>query len=168
MSNNEGFEEKTGLRGFMRLHIVDPDGTIAGDSGWQENQITDLGFRDYVVRTIGGLAGSKVITHAMLGTGGAPAAGDTALAGETSEVGVANSRIALTNATSSTSKTLNMVGTLASGIHTTAYNISNIGLINHSSTATAGTIAGGLAYTSSALASNQAVNITYNWVFATA
>ena len=76
-------KEGIGIKGFSRVRIVNPDGSLHGDSGWVgPNQVTNLGFNDYICQTIGGMAGSKVITHALLGSGTAPGAADTSLEGE--------------------------------------------------------------------------------------
>ena len=41
---SEGIKAK----GFFRLQIKDQDGKVAGDSGWRENQVVNLGFQDYL------------------------------------------------------------------------------------------------------------------------
>lgn len=147
------------VRGFFRVRIVDPEtGEIQGDSGWNENQVTNLGFNQFLVSALGSISGSKYVSHAGLGTGGAPAAADTSLAGEQ------GTRQAVTAATSSSSKTLDLTATFAAGWHTSssAHNISNVGLFNSSS---GGTLFAGNTYASSSCASNQAVNITYDIIF---
>lgn len=150
-------------RGFYRLQIREADGKVSGDSGWRENQVVNLGFQDYLCQTLGGMAGSKTISHAMLGTGTAPGAAATALDGEITDV--AGTRCAVTPTTIA-SKTVQFAFTLASGVYTAAKTIQNVGLINHSSTATAGTIFAGNTYTTSALATNQSVNGSYQIRFA--
>lgn len=147
------------LKNFSRVQIVNPDGSIVGDSGFTgPNQVVNLGFNQYLVMSLGSISGSKYITHAGLGTGAAPAAADTSLG---SEVG---SRTAVTAASSSGSKTLRLTATFAAGWHTSggAYNISSIGLYNTSS---GGTLFAGNTFSSSSCASNQAVNMTYDIVF---
>jgi hypothetical protein len=50
------------IRGFFKLQIEDgPSGKIVGDSGWIENQVTNLGFKLYLCDNIGASAGSKQI-----------------------------------------------------------------------------------------------------------
>lgn len=148
------------MKGMFRVHIANPDGSIAGDSGWRKNQITNDGMNQYVVMSLGSISGSKFITHMAIGTGGAPAASDTALVGEQSV------RAAVTAATTTGSKTLNLLATFASAASfvTASKNISNIGLFN-TSTAATGTIFAGNTFTSSACATNQAVNATYQIIF---
>jgi hypothetical protein len=155
--------DKVGVRGFYRLQISDQDGTVAGDTGWRENQVVNLGFQDYLSATLGAVAGSKQITYAMLGTGTAPASNATALPGEITDVAAA--RCAVTPTTIA-SNTVQFAFTLASSVYTAAKTIQNVGLINHSSTATAGTIFSGNTYTTSALATNQSVNGSYQIRFA--
>lgn len=156
------------LKGMFRLQIEE-DGNIVGDSGWHENLITNLGFNNMVNQLGTSLTGSK-ISHAALGTGGAPVATDTTQAGEVSTNGSGSVvRAALTAATSSTSKTLRNTATFSSAnsFVTASANISNIGLWQTSGPTTAsGTLMAGNTYTSSAVATNQNVNVTYDLIFA--
>lgn len=145
-------QEKVGVRGFYRVHITNPDGSLHGDSGWRENVVTNEGFRNFMARLLGGISGSSQITHAAIGTGGAPAVTDTTLAGEQSV------RAAITAATSSTSKAVVFTATFDSAVSfvTATKNISNIALAA-TSTAAAATIFAGAAYASSSCATNQNV-----------
>ena len=154
------------IKGMFRVNIVDdPSGkpTIVGDSGWKKNLTTNDGFNQYIVRSLGSISGSKYITHAAIGTGGAPVAADTTLAGEQS------AGAAVTAATTTGSKTLRITATFASSdaFVTATKNISNVGLFN-TVTAGAGTLFAGNTYASSACATNQNVNLTYDLIFATA
>ena len=151
---------KDGVRakGFFRLQIQNQDGKVAGDTGWKENVVTNLGFQDYLCKSLGSMSGSKYISYAMLGTGTAPATDATALDGEITDV--ATARCAVTPTTIA-SHTVQFAFTLASSVYSVPHTIQNVGLINHSSTATAGTIFSGNTYTTSALATNQSVNGSY-------
>lgn len=156
------------VKGMFRVQIEE-DGRVVGDSGWRENQITNLGFNEYLVKQLGtSLTGSKV-SHAALGTGGAPNATDTTLAGEVSTNGSGSVvRAAVTAATSSGSKTLRNTATFSSAnsFITASANISNVGLFGVSGPTTAsGTLFAGNTYTSSACATNQNVNLTYDIIF---
>lgn len=149
------------VKGAFRLNIVDGD-KVVGDSGWNYNQVTNLGFNQYIVQSIGtGLTG-KTISHVALGTGGAPAAADTSLSGENQ----ISKRQAVTAATSSGSKTLRLTATFNSSdsFVTASKNISNIGLFN-TSAVTTGTMFAGNTYASSSVATNQNVNVTYDIIF---
>lgn len=161
--------EKGKVVGMFRLQIED-GGKIVGDSGWKRNLITNNGFNEYLVKQLGtSLTGSK-ISHAALGTGGVPLAADTSLSGEVTTNGSASVvRAALTAATSSGSKTLRNTATFSSANSFTVgnVNISNIGLFGVSGPTTAsGTLFAGNTYTSSTVATNQNVNITYDIIFA--
>ena len=153
--NKDGVKAK----GFFRLQIQNQDGKVAGDTGWRENVVTEAGFDTYLCRSLGSISGSKYISYAMLGTGTAPATNATALDGEITDV--ATARCAVTAATTGGSHTVQFAFTLASSVYTAPHTIQNVGLINHSSTATAGTIFSGNTYTTSALATNQSVNGSY-------
>lgn len=155
MAAQDAPQEMMKIRGFFRLQLEE-NGVIVGDSGWRKNQVVDLGFNQYLVSTLGAIAGSKQVTHMALGTGGAPAASDTTLAGEQSV------RAAVTAATSSTSKAVQFTATFSSAnsFVTATKNISNIALA-HTSTAGAATIFAGNTFASSAVATNQNVNATY-------
>jgi hypothetical protein len=146
------------VKGAFRLNIVE-DGKVVGDSGWLSNQVTNEGFRNYMARLLGAISGSLQVSHLALGTGGAPAAADTSLAGEVVK------RQAVTAATSSTSKAVLFTGTFSSAnsFVTNTQNISNIGLFNSSST---GTLFAGNTFASSSCATNQDVNVSYAITFA--
>lgn len=156
------------IKGMFRVQLEE-DGRIVGDSGWKTNQITNLGFNNYLVKSLGTGLGGVPVSHAALGTGGAPAASDTTLAGEVSTNGSGSVvRAALTAATSSGSKTLRNTATFSSAnsFITASANISNIGLFGVSGPTTAsGTLFAGNTYTSSACATNQNVNVTYDIIF---
>jgi hypothetical protein len=150
-------------KGMYRLQLTeDVNGVteIVGDSGWHTNLITNLGFNNFLVETLGGISGSSQITYMAIGTGGAPVAADTTLAGEQSV------RAAITAATSSTSKSVQFTATFSSAnsFVTATKNISNIGLFA-TSTAAGGTLFAGNTYTSSSCATNQNVNATYTITF---
>lgn len=146
------------VRGSYRLQLTE-DGKVLGDTGWIDNQIVNLGFNQYLVSTLGAIAGSKQISQMALGTGGAPAAADTSLAGEVEK------RSAITAATSSTSKTVRFTATFNSSdsFVTNTQNLSNVALVNTSS---GGTIFAGNTFASSSCATNQNVNATYDITFA--
>lgn len=162
VKKDKGSVESVKVKGFFRIQLNE-DGKVVGDSGWRENQVTNLGFQDYLCKGLGGMSGSKQITHAMFGTGTAPGAADTALEGEITDVAAA--RCAVTASTIA-SKTVQFAFTLNSSVYTDAHTIQNVGLINHSSTATAGTIFSGATFTTSNLATNMSINGSYQIRFA--
>jgi hypothetical protein len=155
-------KEALTLRGFYRIKLGEEKKgkkIVVGDSGWHENQVTNLGFQNYVCALIGGLAGSKQVGAVVIGTGGAPATDATALAGETKRQSCGNATVA--------SKTMRATAAIASGDHPGGTpNISNIALIE--TTASGGTIMCGNTYASSTWNSNQGLSATYELRFATA
>lgn len=153
--------EKVGARGFFRLAIVNPDGTIANQPEYRENQIVNNGYQQFLMYLLAGSAGSIRPSHAALGTGTVPASNATVLAGELTE---SAGRMALTTGTAG-SKTVNYTFTLASGVIAAASTIQNVGLFS-GSTQAGGTMFAGNTYATSSLATNQAVNGTYAIAFA--
>jgi len=153
------------LRGMYRVQIENKDGSLAGDSGWYENQITNLGVNDYLAQLVGNMAGSKQITHVALGTGTEPGAAATSLNGELDQT---SSRAGVTAATSANSMKLRLTATFASqsSFVSTTMSIKNIGLF-HQSAVTAGTLFAGNTYATSTVATNQNVNVTYDVDFST-
>ena len=144
------------VKGFFRLNIEE-NGKIVGDSGWLQNIITNDGFKLYLCDNIGKSSGSKQIGYVALGTGGAPSASDTTLAGE---IMASTQRKAVTYSNVS-SKTAQFAATFASSDNfiTAAANISNIGLF--ATTNTNDTLFAGNTFTSSSLNTNQNINVSY-------
>jgi len=152
------------VRGFFRVNIVNPDGTVAGDSGWRKNQVTNLGIKEYLCDNIGASAGSKQIGFIALGTGGAPASNATTLPGEISG---STKREAVTYSNVS-SRTAQFTATFASSDSFLggSSNLSNIGLYN--ATTSNATLFAGNTYASSSCDTNQNVNCTYQIRFTSA
>jgi hypothetical protein len=149
-------EDGVRVRGFFRVQIEDDEFGIVGDSGWQENQITNDGVLNIVKQLGTSLTGSKH-SHLALGTGGAPASNATGLTGELA------SRAALT-AASNGSTALQMTATFASADSFVA-GTSDIDVIGVFGSVSAGTLLGGQTFASSSCATNQNVNATYTWTF---
>lgn len=147
------------MRGFFHIQVNDGY-DIVGDSGWRENQITNLGVNQFLVNWLGGdTANGKSITHLALGTGTAPASNATSLAGEITHA--SNSRQSVSTSVVS-ARTLQLTAAFNSADSwlTAAANISNLGLFNVSTT-NVGTIFAGNTYASSSIATNQNVQATY-------
>lgn len=144
------------LRGFYHVQIEDPDGSIVGDSGWCENQVTNEGILGYLVKLLGAIAGSSQISYAALGSAGAPASNATTLPSELAE-GVRKQVTAASNGSSAVRFTVTF-GSSDSFV-TATRNISNIGLF---ALTVAGTLFAGNSYNSSSCATNQNVNCTYD------
>lgn len=149
--------ESVSIHGFFRVQLEGPDGKITGDSGWQKNQITNDGFLQYLVQTLGASAGSKQVGYIALGTGGAPAASATTLAGEIM-ASTKRTAVTFTNVGSTTAQFTCTFASSNSFLTATA-NISNIGLFN--ATTTNATLFAGNTFSSSSCGTNQNVNCTY-------
>ena len=141
-------------KGFFRIQIEE-NGKIVGNSGWRKNQVTNLGFLNYLVLAIGASAGSKQIGFVGLGTGAAPASNATTLPGE-----ITDKREAVTFG-SVGSTTAQFTATFASSdsFLAGASNLSNIGLF--AATTSNDTLFAGNTYASSSCGTNQNVNVTY-------
>jgi len=152
--------DDAGVRGFFRVQVTE-DGEVKGDSGWKENQVTNLGINQYIVNWVLGDTGNgKSVTHMALGTGTAPGAGDTSLAGE-----IDTQREAVSTSVEA-SKTAQFTAAWASSdsfLAATAA-LRNVGLFNTSSTG-AGTMLAGNTYAVSTVNTNQNVQVTYQLRF---
>jgi len=154
-------KDKTQLKGFYRVQLEE-NGKVVGDSGWKENQVVNLGINQYLVNwLLGDTANGKSVTHMALGTGTAPASDGTSLAGEVTKRAAVSTSVV----SSRTAQFTAQFASSASFVGTDGANIANIGLFNTSS---GGTIFAGNTYSSSACASNQNVNATYQIRFASA
>ena len=144
-------KESVKIHGIFRVKITEGN-KVVGDSGWTKNQVTNLGIRDFLVDSVLGNSPTSV-THVALGSGGAPASNDTTLSGEVEKRTTPTTSVVA-------SRTAQFLATFGSSdsFVTNTQNISNIGLFNSSST---GTMFSGQTYASSAVATNQNVNITY-------
>lgn len=156
------------VKGAFHLQIEDEGGLIVGDSGWCSNVITLNGFNNYIIKRVGtSLTGSQV-SHAGLGEGtDAIATNAVALASEVTGTNAIVQRAALTAETSSTSKTMRLTATFnsANSFVTATESIGEVGIFGHSTTAS---MAAGNTFATSTVATNQNVNVTYDWIFETA
>jgi len=154
--NDDACRESVGVHGFFRLNIVEGD-KVVGDSGWCKNQITNEGFRCFLVRLLGNAANSSQVGFVGLGTGSVPGAAATTLDGE---IMSSTKRTAVTFA-SNGSTTAEFTATFSSSNSFISgnSNISNIGLF--AATTNNATLFAGNTYTSSTLGTNQDVNVTY-------
>ena len=145
------------IHGFSRVQL-EIDGKIVGDSGFQgPNQITNLGFLNYLVKLLGASAGSVQIGFVALGTGAAPASNAVTLPGE---IMTSTQRKAVTFATvSSTTAQFTATFSSSDSFLSAAANLSNIGLFNLATENA--TIFAGNTYASSSCDTNQNVNVTY-------
>lgn len=156
-------KDKVGVRGFFRVQLTE-DGVVKGDSGWRENQVTNLGINQYIVNwVVGDTASAKSVSHMALGTGGAPASDATSLSGEITHATDSRKTVSTSVVSSRTAQFTAAFNSAASWI-TTTVNISNVGLFN-TLTTNVGTILAGNTFASSAVATNQNVQVTYQLRF---
>jgi hypothetical protein len=156
--------DKTGVKGFFRLNIINPDGSVGGDTGWKQNQIVNNGYMYFLQYALASTANALRPNWAAIGSGTLAGAGDTTLNGQLTEIAA---RCALTTGTSG-SKIVQYTFTLNSGTVNENNTISNVGLYYYSSSTQAntnGTFMAGQTFATSSLATNQAVNGTYQIIF---
>jgi hypothetical protein len=156
----EGSQMK--LRGIFRVQITEGD-KVVGDSGWIPNVVTNLGLQNGAAGCLCGVASSKQALYLALGTGGAPATDAVTLAGElassTRRIAIGSNTAFSSRTTSNGSCTQYLYGTFVSSVLNSSGNISNIGIFADNTAAA--TLFAGTTYTSSALATNNNVNVTY-------
>ena len=155
------------VEGFYRVNIVDPDGRVKGDSGWQHNLITSGGLTAYVTYLFGGSAGSSLCNRMQLGSLQSALASDaSSLPGEYGKSLMATfaSTQITTRAGSTAGDTVRFLATFVSNsiISTTQQTIACIGL--YATTNQSSIFCGG-SFEASTLGQSQAVNCSYDVVF---
>lgn len=142
------------IRGFVRTMMIDHK-TGKVEINEVENAITANGFQNYLVGAVGGVAGSKQITHIQLATQTtAPSSAQTSASGEfearktTSNSFVANGTLRMTAQFATNEATQSTLGGVA------AYN-----------TSSGGTAASVATFATSNKTTDQTLNITYEWRF---
>ncbi len=159
-------DDKLVIRGFYRVAIHEygpkgePNYKLVSDSGLcGPNQMTNIGFLNYIAYVLGSSAGSVRAGFAALGTGTTPASNATGLPGEV--VQYASQRCALT-ASFNGSTQIQWVASWASNFQTvtTPIVLQNAGLYEVSSTAGASLMCG-KTYATQTWASNQSAALTY-------
>jgi hypothetical protein len=145
------------VKGFCRLQIVDKNTKkIVGDSGWVgPNQITNYGLNSCVVAAPFG-AGSVQAAGLLLGSGSVPASNATTLPNSLSDYWSAFAYSSVIDSLTAR-MSVSFDGTLG------AVTLSNIGALAVSSD----TLLWGNTFASSALATTQDVNCTYELRYST-
>jgi hypothetical protein len=158
MPKNKSKESSIKVRGFFRGQLVNPDGSIAGDTGWIKNKATNAGLIN-LANLVGKVAGSYAVGYAALGTQTAAVnMSQTDISGQT------NSFIAVTPSVSGTA-TLQLTAQFASSDLAASCAVGVAGLYKTNS---AGSLIACQIFTTSAWAVNQDFNLTYNLIFSTA
>ena len=148
--------EKGFVRGFGRVQLVNAKtGKIEGDSGWNRNIITQLGWESFLVKLLAGNAGSSVASVLAVGSQeGAPSSTQTALSGEHGGRKVANR-------TDVGSQTMRMTANWA----TDEANGDTLGAIGAYHTSTGGSIMNVLTFATSQKTTSQQLNATLDFRF---
>ena len=163
MRKTKGHSDGMKVRGFFRVQIIEGVNNIVRDSGWIENQITNGGILNFLVNGILPSVTGKTIGWMSLGTGSAPSAGGTVLAGEVSI------RSAVIGSAVGTS-TARFIATFPTSSSLSAHPItlSNVGLFDSGVVAGSILFSGGDINPTQVWVSNQTVKVTYDIVFASA
>ena len=149
-------KRKIGVKGFARLQIVDKKSKkVVGDSGWFENQITNYGLNSCICAAPIG-AVSVQAAGLMLGSGTNPASDAVALPLSNTDYYSAFAQSSVV-ASLTARMTQSFNGTLG------AATLANIGVF----AASTGSLLAGKTFASSALATTQSVNCTYEWRYST-
>lgn len=157
-SKKNAIADSASVRGFFRVQITENNKGVVGDSGWVENQVTNLGINQYIVNwLVGDTANGKSVGYMTLGTGGAPASDATSLSGELN-AGVTRPAVS-TSVVASRTAQFTAAFASSNSFTTATANISNVGLYNTQTTAV-GTLFAGNTYASSSVATNQ--NVLYS------
>jgi hypothetical protein len=144
------------VAGFGRVQLVNAKtGKIEGDSGWCKNAITQVGFQDYLVATLGATTGSKQATVlALASQTDAGASTQTSLTGEFGGRKTANRAIV-------SSQTLRMTANWATDEATQ----SELGAIGAYNTTSGGSVMNALTYATSQKTTDQQLNATLEFRF---
>lgn len=173
-------KDKISVHGFFRIQVtegdpsqpetikvvgdsgVDANGELINGDGWLPNRVTQTGFLQYLCYTLAGSAGSKTVSHMLVGTGGEPASNDTALSGEITHATNSRKTVAPTFATTSAGYLVSFAAAFnsADSFLTASANLSNVALVN-TLTTNVGTIFAGNTYVSSTVATNNNLAVTY-------
>ena len=144
------------VKGFARLQIIDnKTQRIVGDSGWFKNQITNYGLNSCIVAAPIGAASIQA-GGLRLGSGTTPASSAVALdSSHTAYYSAFGQSSVIDSLTARMTQSFN--GTLG------AVTIANIGVFANST----GSLLAGKTFNSSALATTQSVNCSYEWRYTT-
>ena len=144
------------IQGFSRVKITKA-GEVEGDSGFiGPNQITNIGFLNYLCHLLGDSAGSRQVGFIALGSGGTTASNASSLAGEI--MGSTQRKVPTYANIGSTTAQFTATFASSDSFLTGASNLSNIGLFNSSAE---NSIFAGNTFASSSCDTNQNVNVTY-------
>jgi len=145
------------LKGFIRTQIVDKKGKIVGDSGFIQNQLTNLGMGSCFALRL--MAAGEIIASIAFGSASTPASSATALSGHAALVAIATAAAGSANNTYTAQMTAQLAGGDTSFHSDTP--LGNIGLVGSASNR----LFAGVGFATSSLGTDQSVNVTYNIEF---
>lgn len=157
-----------GVGGMFRVKIVNPDGTCVGDSGWKKNVITNTGLHYGIMGRLVGMTGSVQPNYFALGRlQSSVATNASSLVTECA----GTQMIAVTTATSgrgayNSSGTLQFTATFSSNLFAASTTVAAAGLHHTNSGGSSTSLLCGATFASSTVATNQAINCTYQLLFA--
>ena len=157
-----------GLGGRFRVAIINPDGTVAGDSGWKKNVLTNVGVNDAILgRFMGLTASTQKIGYFALGKGQASITVSTTSMDSQCAGGT---MVAVTTATSgrtasSDGATARYTATFTSNAFAASTTVGQAGLHFTTSGASSTALLCAATFASSTVATNQAINCSYDVVF---
>lgn len=150
------------VQGFLRLQVWDygpngePNHRLVSDTGYEgPNQITNIGFNNFINYVFGANGASKIVGFAAVGTGTTPASNAGSLPGESM------ARKATTYSTPASTQA-QWIASWASSDCTASFTIGNAGLYAHSSELS---IFCGKSVTGQTWNTNQSLNLTYQLNF---
>ena len=157
-----------GIGGRFRVNIVNPDGTVVGDSGWKKNVLTNVGVNDAILgRFMGLTASTQKAGYFALGTGQASiSVSTTSMAGQCA----GGTMVAVTTATSgrtasSDGATARYTANFTSNAFGASTTVGQAGLHFTTSGGSSTALLCAATFASSTVATNQAVNCSYDVIF---
>ncbi len=156
--------DKLVIRGFYRIAVYEygpkgePNHRLVSDSGLMgPNQMTNIGFLNYIAYVLGASAGSQLASYAAVGTGTVPASSAGSLPGEVTAAGRKAIGVAFNGSTQ-----IQWTASWASSDQTvtTPIVLQNAGLYALSQTSNASLMCG-KTYATQTWASNQSCALTY-------
>lgn len=147
------------IRGFARVQIIDKKtGKVVGDSGWGKNTVTNYGLNNCFAGAAIGQAASAQIVGAQLAT-------QTLAMNAThiSLIGTENAYKTVSPSTVATG-TARVTCSFDGSDNSATITVGAVGV--HSNTNVATNLIAGKTFTTSQFATNQQINLTYEWQLA--
>ena len=144
------------LKGFMRAQIINKMKKVIGDTGWIQNQLTNIGFSNCFA--LQAIAPGQAINSMILGSESTPVSTLASLSGQNTDQ---NSSVATSFGTVGGTWTARCTQQF-DGNNSSMATLGNVGLLLNSNT---GSLAAGVGFATSSLGTDQSVNVTYDIQF---